>query len=198
LGKLPSYIPTPDASAFYPPVICLLRHAESAPTPDTPEPDWPPSETGEKQARALAERLAGRRIDAVYSSPYRRAMARVRPLARVRDLEIRTDDRLRERQLTDQWLDDHQAAVRRVWADVDLALPGEESSAAAQKRVVAAVDDLQTRHEREERVLVSFHGNAIGLYLNHLSSGFRFEDWSEMQTPYLYAIRDGRGRRINL
>jgi 2,3-bisphosphoglycerate-dependent phosphoglycerate mutase len=176
----------------------LLRHAESAPTPDTPEPDWPLSEAGEKQAHALAERLAGRRIDAVYSSPYCRAVETVRPLARTHGVPIQTDERLRERRLTDQWLDDHQAAVRRVWSDFDLALTGGESSAAAQKRVVAAVDDLRTRHEREERVLVSSHGNAIGLYLNHLNSRFRFEDWSEMQTPDLYAVRDGRWRRLNL
>ena len=127
-------------------MLYLLRHAESAPTPDTPEPDWPLSETGEKQAHALAERLAGRRIAAVYSSPYRRAVETVRPFAQARGLPIRTDERLRERRLTDQWLDDHQAAVRRVWSDFDLALPGGESSAAAQKRVVASVGDLQTRH----------------------------------------------------
>jgi 2,3-bisphosphoglycerate-dependent phosphoglycerate mutase len=179
-------------------MLYLLRHAESAPSPDVPEPDWRLSETGHEQVQALVDRLAGRRIDAVYSSPYRRAVATVRPLARARDLTIRTDDRLRERRLTDQWLDDHRAAVRRVWTDFDLALPGGESSAAAQKRVVAAITDLQTHHGGEGRVLVSSHGNAIGLYLNHLSSGFRFEDWSEMQTPDLYAVRDGRWRQLRL
>lgn len=176
----------------------LLRHAASAPSPDVPEPDWPLNETGHKQARTLVDRLAGRRIDAVYSSPFRRAVATVRPLARARDLEIRTDDRLRERQLTDQWLDDHRQAVRRVWADFDLTLPGGESSAACQQRVVKAVGDLRARHASDECVLVSSHGNALGLYLNDLDPAFGFAAWSELQNPDLFAVCNDRWRRLAL
>lgn len=178
-------------------MLYLLRHAESAPSPDEPESDWPLSETGRKQARALVDRIAGCRIDAVYSSPYRRAVATVQPLAADRDLPVHTDDRLRERELTDQWLDDHRQALRRVWNDFNLVLPGGESSVECQRRVGEALDDLRTRHDGD-RVLVSSHGNAIGLYLNRLDSRFGFGAWKEMRNPDLFAIQEDRWRRVEL
>jgi len=125
-------------------------------------------------------------------------VATVRPLAADRDLSIRTDDRLRERELTDRWLDDHRETLRRVWSDFDLVLPGGESSAECQRRVGAALDDLRSRHGGDERVLVSSHGNAIGLYLNRLDSEFGFEDWGEMRNPDLFAIQENRWRRVPL
>lgn len=148
--------------------------------------------------QALVDRFAGCRIDAVYSSPYRRAVATVRPLAADRNLSIRSDARLRERELTDRWLDDHREALRRVWADFSLMLPGGESSAACLRRVGEALDDLRSRHDDGERVLVSSHGNAIGLYLNHLDGSFGFEDWTEMQNPDLFPVQEDRWRRVEL
>ena len=147
-------------------MLYLLRHAESTVSPDVPESDWPLSETGKEQARALVEHLSGARIDAIYSSSYRRAVATVQPLAADRDLSIHTDDRLRERELTDRWLDDHMEALRRVWNDFDLVLPGGESSAECQRRVGEVLSELRAHHGSDDRVLVSSHGNAIGLYLN--------------------------------
>jgi 2,3-bisphosphoglycerate-dependent phosphoglycerate mutase len=177
-------------------MLYLLRHAESAPASNIPEPDWPLSDTGQQQAQALIDRLDGRRIDFIYSSPYRRAVATVRPLAADRDLSIRTDARLRERELTDQWLDNHLQAVRRVWNNFQLTLPGGESSAACQRRVAAALSDLRARHDEGKRVLVSSHGNAIGLYLNRLDPSFGFEAWREMKNPDLFAVQGDQWRRV--
>jgi len=125
-------------------------------------------------------------------------VATVRPLAADRDLPIRTDSRLRERKLTDRWLDDHTEALRRVWDDFSLTLPGGESSAACQRRVGAALDDLWSRHDDGERVLASSHGNAIGLCLNRLDPSFGFEAWTEMRNPDLFAVDGDRWRRVEL
>lgn len=177
-------------------MLYLLRHAESSVSPDEPESDWPLSETGRNQAQALVERLAGCRIDAIYSSSYRRAVATVRPLAADRDLPVHTDDRLRERELTDRWLDNHREALRRVWGDFDLVLPGGESSAECQRRVGAALQEVRARHGPDERVLVSSHGNAIGLRLHGLAGSFGFEDWKEMGNPDLFAVDGDRWRHV--
>jgi len=45
---------------------------------------------------------------------------------------------------------------------------------------------------------VSTHGNALGLYLNHLDPSFGFEAWRALRTPDLIAVYDGRWRRVAL
>lgn len=50
-------------------MLYLLRHADSTVSSDMPESDWPLTQVGKKQAQALANRLAGCQIDAIYSSP---------------------------------------------------------------------------------------------------------------------------------
>lgn len=89
-------------------------------------------------------------------------------------------------------------ALRRVWDDFSLTLPGGESSAECQRRVEEALSDLEARHDPDQRVLVCSHGNAIGLYLHGLDGSFGFESWKEMQNPDLFAIQGDRWRRLDL
>ena len=50
-----------------PTTIYLVRHAESRPSAEVREPDWPLSERGREQARALVAAMQGLGIDAIYS-----------------------------------------------------------------------------------------------------------------------------------
>lgn len=58
--------------------------------------DLPLDEVGVAQARAVAELLAGERIDAVYASPLSRALDTARPLAEARGLPIQVREELKE------------------------------------------------------------------------------------------------------
>jgi broad specificity phosphatase PhoE len=58
--------------------------------------DEPLDEVGREQARAVAERLADARIDAVYASPLSRALDTARPLADRHGLELRVREELKE------------------------------------------------------------------------------------------------------
>lgn len=177
--------------------IYFLRHAESEPDPDVPEPDWPLSPQGRKQAQALIQTLKALGIDRVYSSPYRRALHTVAPFVRHQNVTIRTDTRLRERTLTSKWLDNHEQAVRETWIDFDMSHPGGESSASCQRRMCRVVGELSRRHEGQT-LLISSHGNAIGLYLNSLDARFGFKNWRTMRNPDLFRVRAGRWRHISL
>ena len=55
--------------------LLLIRHCQATGT----HPDGPLSEAGAKAAEALVARLHDLASDAVYSSPYERAQATVRP-----------------------------------------------------------------------------------------------------------------------
>src|SRR6516225_8939878 len=84
------------------PKLLLIRHCQAT----AQRPDAPLTATGIKAAETLIARLQDLSLDAVYSSPYERAHATVRPFAVLTGLPVRLDDRLRERVLSDHDLED--------------------------------------------------------------------------------------------
>ena len=72
--------------------LFLVRHAEAAPgEPDELRPLTP---RGREAARALGEKLAAERPDAVISSPLLRARETAEQIARAAGAEVDADDRL--------------------------------------------------------------------------------------------------------
>ena len=174
--------------------IYLLRHAESAPSPDVPEPEWPLSHDGRRQAEKLVPVLAELPILAVYSSPFPRAIDTVRPFADRAGLPVNLVEDLRERRLSSgvvplpQW----RAMLKKAWAEVDWAPPGGESNVQCQRRMVATLRDLAAAHPGEA-VLAASHGNAIALFLNSIDPSFGVEEWAALRNPELFMIHYGGG-----
>src|SRR5262245_61166290 len=140
----------------------LIRHAES---PWSDDDNRPLSAAGLMAAELLPERLAGFSVDAVYSSPYRRAVQTVVPLARRRGLEVREVFELREWPLGTYPSASFADAMAASWSNFDLMYPGGESSRVAQARVRDLVDQLAHRH-RSQIVVLASHGNLLALLLN--------------------------------
>ncbi len=152
--------------------LILIRHCEST----GQKPDAALSQAGEVQALALVDRLATLTPDAIYSSPYRRAVATVSPFAERVGLRIREDARLRERELSLEPLDDWLDHIRRSYDDIDhRAASGGESLRDAQTRALAALADIAGAHHRLP--LVASHGNLISAILRTADPGFGFDGW---------------------
>ena len=167
--------------------VLLIRHAQSAPSADLPESDWPLSDVGLRQAETLAHELGAQHVDAIYASPYRRATATVEPLARLRRLAIEVVPALRERKLAqgplDLWLDH----LERSWEDRDYKLPGAESARECQHRMVTSLGDIAKRRPAASIVVCS-HGNALSLFLNSIEPTFGFQNWRAMTNPALFHL----------
>src|SRR5262249_52503159 len=140
--------------------LYLVRHAESAPDFTIPEADWPLSDTGRAQAATLAEHARSFGATRLISSPYRRAMETLDPIARALALPIEPIDDLRERHMRDGYVEDWDAMLRELWRDLDARLPNCESGMQCRRRVVRCIDDLALAHAGETLVACS-HGNAI-------------------------------------
>jgi probable phosphoglycerate mutase len=154
--------------------LLLLRHGE---TPLSVERrfagtgDIPLTATGRAQARAAARRLAGERIDAVVSSPLRRARDTAAPIAEALGLAVEYDDDLRETdfgawegltfaEVRDRWPDD----LDRWLADPAAAPGGGEAFAAVAERAARARAALLARHPART-VLVVSHVTPIKILL---------------------------------
>jgi 2,3-bisphosphoglycerate-dependent phosphoglycerate mutase len=175
----------------------LIRHADS---PWSEDENRPLSSAGALTAESLAERLGGYSISAIYSSPYRRSLQTVLPLAERLGLSISEVFDLRERTLGSFQDASFEEAVAATWSDFSLVYPGGESSRSAQERAVAVARGLARRHASQTVVLAT-HGNLLALLLNGFDPNVSFDFWRSLAFPDAFELclfRSGRGvfRRI--
>lgn len=179
--------------------LLLVRHAESVPsgTSDHAEDERPLTAAGEAAAIELADELEPYQLNAIYSSPYPRAMQTVLPIAERRGLEIQVLGDLRERRLSPVLLPGWREHLERAWQEQDYAPPGGETGRDAQRRAMAILDLLRSRHLAGGRILVASHGNLISLVLQALEPGVDFAFHLAMPMPALYRLNhDGVGWRV--
>lgn len=79
-------------------VIYLVRHAKAGERRvwDGDDEARPLSKHGWKQSEAIASRLAGKKVSALYSSPYVRCVQTLEPLGRQLGMGVREESRLTE------------------------------------------------------------------------------------------------------
>ena len=170
--------------------LYLVRHAHAEWLPDEGRPL---SLRGMRDAVRLADRLADRSIEAVYSSPYRRVIQTVSALAVRRKLPIQIEDRFRERTLGNWSANTFEEAVSRTWQDAEYSWPGGESNKAAQTRAIEALDELIIG-EPAEHIVLGTHGNLLTLILNHYDPQVGFVFWSRLTMPDVYQLETVGGR----
>jgi 2,3-bisphosphoglycerate-dependent phosphoglycerate mutase len=171
--------------------LYLVRHCRAA----GQAPDAPLTEEGLAQAERLADFLVPLGPDRIVSSPFRRAVQSVEPLAAHLGRPIELDDRLRERELTSaplagDWLE----PFRRSFAELDAVLEGGESTRAAMARAAAAIEDALAHGARS--TVIASHGNLSTLILRHFDGRAGFDEWRAMTNPDVFRIVAGRPERI--
>jgi len=169
-------------------MLYLVRHAHADYSPDEARRL---SDQGRQAAVRVADLLRDRDVSAIVSSPYRRAIETVQPLADRLGVEIQLDRDLRERRLSTGHVDDFRRSVEATWRDFDLTYTGGESSAAAQARVSRAIRGI-AESAGDRNVVIASHGNALALFLRTLDAHVDFAFWARMSLPDVYAV-DVRG-----
>jgi len=97
--------------------VYLVRHAHSVYTPD--ELTRPLSEKGLRDAKSILKKLELEEIDTFISSPYRRAIQTIEPLAKYNKAEIKLNETFQERKLAHGEVKDFTAAITKVWQEPD-------------------------------------------------------------------------------
>jgi broad specificity phosphatase PhoE len=156
--------------------LMLVRHGQSTWNREhriQGQLDPPLSDEGRRQIELLANRLAGRRFAAFYSSDLTRAFQTAELIGDVIGLQPSPTPGLREIFLGEwEGLRADELAVRfpEAWArwnqepDWDL-VPGGEGAAVFEARVGVALDAILDRHPHED-VLVVTHGGVIQVALH--------------------------------
>jgi broad specificity phosphatase PhoE len=177
--------------------LLLIRHAQSVGNAlghIQGQAEYPLSDIGREQARALAARLqrGDWPIAAVYSSDQIRAAETAEILAAPLDLPVTTDERLREYDFGEMngiaWRD-IESRYPKVWRGLHeervwLPIPGEEGHQAFHDRLAASLASIIAQHPGRVVAVVT-HGGSLGMVLAHmlglpirLRQPFRFDNTS--------------------
>jgi len=168
--------------------LTVVRHAETEWNRERRyqgATDTPLSETGRAQAEAAARVLAAEALDAVWSSPLRRARETAEAIARPRGLAVHPHPGFSEmgfgvwEGLTGDQVRERYPEAYRCWRETPTAAawPGAEPLAAVRDRTLAGLEDLRERHDGQRVCLVT-HGiiarvlilEALGLPVDRLWS----------------------------
>lgn len=82
---------------------------------------------GLQDSKELVNLFSDILIDAVYSSPYKRAVDTITPLALSKQKSIHLENDFRERKITDKWIEDFTGFTEKQWTDFSYRLEGGES-----------------------------------------------------------------------
>lgn len=169
--------------------VDLVRHAHADWTPDE---DRPLSSRGRVDALTLARRLTEPTIAGIYSSPYRRAVETIEPLAWACGLEPVLVDDLRERTLVVPAGATFEDAIAAAWAGPNERVGESESNREAARRGRRVIDDVVARHAGA-RVVLSTHGNLLALTLGTFDPAFGYDAWRALTFPDVWRLtfRDG-------
>lgn len=132
--------------------------------------------------------LLDKGIDAVLSSPYRRAVDTVQHFAIAVRLPVVHVSGFRERQIANEWIEDFTGFSRRQWADFDYALPGGECLRAVQERNIAALRQVLTDYAGQ-RVVIGGHGTAISTVLDYYDPSFGYDGFERIRRLMPWIVR---------
>ena len=133
--------------------------------------DSPLTGIGVQQADALANGLADKGIDVLYTSDLGRAARTAAIIGERLGLSVQEDERLRERHLgAMQGLTKREFAERYPedaamfnTGDPEYVLPGGESARQRYERCIRCAEDLAARHLRQ-RILIVAHGGVLASF----------------------------------
>ena len=155
--------------------LILARHGETAWNAEgryQGQADVPLDEMGRRQAAALAQRLGGEELDAIYASDLQRAWKTAEIVAKPHHLAVYCEPRLREIHfgawdgLTYGEIEQRYPQALSAWEADPLSAgpPGGENLRRVTARVQAALDDIAGVHQ-DQTVLLIAHGGSLQVLL---------------------------------
>ena len=168
--------------------IYLIRHGKAS--LEGSELERGLTEEGIEHARQITEILKNLepKISQIYSSPLRRAILTIEPIANFLNTKIHVVEDLKEKVTGDTSGKNLNEEKRKMWDDFDAKLPGGESSKEATERAIFALNNIKNELLDASAAAVQSHGTLIALILHHFNHDFGFNEWKNMTMPDIYKI----------
>ena len=189
--------------------IYIVRHAETVGNIEkrlTGWQDYEITKKGQELVEKLTKKFENIKIDAIYSSSSKRAIATVENIAKQKQLEIVQDDRLKEMYfgIYDGW----------KWEDVDrvnpkihklhvenneiMQIPEQETTIEVTNRMYDAIEEIAKKNIGKS-VLIASHGVSIEAFLRKVTKEpftIKIEEYSQHNTSLNELIYNKDGFKV--
>lgn len=163
--------------------LYFVRHSKIKYTAD--DYSRPLSEDGKKAVPFVTQAFKQIHIDAIVSSPYIRVLDTIGGIAASKNLEIELYDDLRERKVSNIFIDDFQGYTQKQWEDFDYKLVEGESLNEVISRGTDTLKDIIDKYEGKN-VVVGTHGTFMTVCLKYFDPSIDFEFWRKVKMPDIY------------
>lgn len=118
------------------------------------------------------------KITRIYSSPYRRAIDTIQPLADCIGKPIVLVENFRER-MVDATDEDYFQVNKRLWKDFNEKVQGGESLGEVTNRNIQALNHILAVH-KDAIVVIGSHGTSLSTILHHYQPEFGYKDFKRV------------------
>lgn len=146
------------------------------------------SEKGMTDRKLITEYLSNISVNAVLSSPFKRAIDTVADFAGTYGYEIEIIENFRERKIDSCWIDNFHEFSRHQWEDFDYKLSDGESLREVQNRNINALTDVLTRYT-DKTVVIGSHGTALSTIINYFRKDFGFNEFENIKALMPWIVR---------
>ena len=171
--------------------VYFVRHAEADHTVHEGAVR-PLTAKGRADCALVVSFFEGKRLDCLFTSPYRRAIETVTPLAERHGLapviiqgffERLSDTDMTRR--TEGW----ESFMERQWREPGYTYSDGESLQTVQNRNIAALNKLLAAHEGES-FAIGTHGTALSTIINYYDASYGYVDFKAMErlTPWIVVM----------
>jgi 2,3-bisphosphoglycerate-dependent phosphoglycerate mutase len=143
---------------------------------------------GLKDRKLVTEFLKDKNVDAVLSSPYKRAVDTVKDFADSIGLNITLIEDFRERKIESEQIDDIYAACKKRWENFDYKYSDGESLNEVQERNISALMNVLNNYEGEN-IVIGSHGTALSTIINYFDSSFGYEDFEKIRWAMPWIVK---------
>ena len=147
------------------------------------------TENGLRDRHKAARWLADKNITLVLSSPYKRSVDTVAPIAEEIGSEIETYYDLRERTVCDEWLYCFDDYARKQWEDFSYRLEGGECLGEVQERNVRAINEIVKKYP-DCNIAIGSHGTSLSTIIHYYSDGkWGFDDFQRIKKVMPFIVK---------
>lgn len=146
------------------------------------------NEQGLRDRKLVTDFLSDKNIDAVLSSPYKRAVDTIKEFADVKKLNIQIIDDFRERKIDSEWIEDFNEFCKKQWDDFDFKLSDGESLRDVQNRNINALGNVLKIH-KGKNIVIGSHGTALSTIINFFDNSFGYDEFIKIKNLMPWIVR---------